>query len=106
MKNMFAVVAFSVLAGFFAGRITAPEDRAYAQAQTPAPAQSPTQPMVGNINQPQPPPDALPYGFNRQGNPLQAPDASPTTFWSIADIRKTHAELADRAAKNPTQMGL
>ena len=97
MKRMFPVIApvisVSLLAGFFAGRITNPAEAAHAQA-------APT-------TQQQPAWDALPFGFNRPGRPVQAPDAPPeTVYWNIDDIRKAHAALADRAAKAPTQTGL
>jgi mannose-6-phosphate isomerase-like protein (cupin superfamily) len=94
MKRLFPVIALSVLAGFFAGRITTPTETAHAQAAA-APQQ---QPPAG---------DAMPFGFNRPGRPVQAPDAPPeTVYWNIDDIRKAHAALADRAAKAPTQTGL
>jgi hypothetical protein len=94
MKHIFSMIVLSVLAGFFAGRITAPAEAAHAQAAAPAQPQ-------------QPAPETMPFGFNRPGRPVQAPDAPPeTVYWNIEDIRKAHASLADRAAKAPTQTGL
>jgi hypothetical protein len=94
MKRMLPVVILSVFAGYCVGRITTPSGQAYAQAAA-APLQQ------------QPPPDALPFGFNRPGLQPLAPDApSETAYWNVDDVKKAHAELADRAAKNPTQTGL
>ena len=93
MKRMLPAVMLSVLAGFLVGRITTPTESANAQAAT---QQAP--PAAG---------EALPFGFNRPGLQPLAPDAPPeTVYWNIGDVRKAHAELADRAMKNPTQTGL
>jgi len=50
-------------------------------------------------------PEVMPFGFNSPRDPAQAPDAPPITHWSIDDIQKAHAEMANRAAKLATQAG-
>jgi len=50
-------------------------------------------------------PEVMPFGFNSPRDPAQAPDAPPITHWSIDDIQKAHAEMANRAAKLVTQAG-
>ncbi len=49
--------------------------------------------------------EAMPFGYNRPGTPPLAPDAPPITYWSIDDVRKMHAEMAERAAKALAQPG-
>src|SRR6266404_3005902 len=91
--RIFPMIALAALAGFLAGRVTTPIEPAYAQAAVQ--------------QQQTPPPDALPFGFNRPGLQPLAPDAPPeTVYWNIDDIKKAHADLADRAAKNPPATGL
>ena len=94
MNRTFLAVAAAALAGYFVGSITHSADSTVAFAQPPA-------------QQTQAPPEQLPFGFNRPGLPAQAPDApEKSLYWSVDDIRKAHKELADRAAKAPTQTGL
>ena len=86
-----AWVIGAFLFGYFAGHIASPKAPAVsALAQPPAP-QSQT--------------EVLPFGFNRPGTPVLAPEAPPPTYWNIDDIKKAHDDLADRAAKALTQAG-
>jgi len=50
-------------------------------------------------------PETMPFGFNSPSFPAQAPDAPPITHWSIDDIQKAHAEMAEKAAKLASQPG-
>ena len=49
--------------------------------------------------------EVLPFGYNSPRQPALAPDAPPTTYWNIDDIRRAHTELAEKAAKALTQAG-
>ncbi len=49
--------------------------------------------------------EARPFGFNAPREPSLAPDAPPITYWNIDDIRKAHAELAEKAMKAAMQPG-
>jgi mannose-6-phosphate isomerase-like protein (cupin superfamily) len=44
-------------------------------------------------------PEVMPFGFNSPRLPAQAPDAPPITHWSINDMEKAHADMAEKAAK-------
>jgi len=98
-KILFLAVLGAALVGYEAGRATRPNpqpvvsghisdfsviERAFAQNGTP---------------------EVLPFGFNQPGTPPQAPDAPPPTHWSIDDIQKAHAEMAERASKLRSQAG-
>ncbi len=50
-------------------------------------------------------PEVMPFGFNSPDEPALAPDAPPITYWNIDDIKKAHAELAERAAKLAKEAG-
>ena len=50
-------------------------------------------------------PELMPFRFNSPNLPAQAPDAPPITHWSIDDIQKAHADMADKAAKLISQPG-
>ncbi len=49
--------------------------------------------------------EVKPFGFNSPREPSLAPDAPPITYWNIDDIRKAHAELAEKAMKAAMQPG-
>ena len=49
--------------------------------------------------------EVMPFNFNSPREPQLAPDAPPTTYWNIDDIRKAHGELADKAAKMLKEAG-
>jgi hypothetical protein len=50
--------------------------------------------------------EVLPFGYNSPRQPALAPDAPPTTYWNIDDIKKAHGELAEKAAKLVAQAGI
>jgi len=50
-------------------------------------------------------PEVMPFGFNSPRHPALAPDAPPVAFWNIDDIKKAHAEMAEKAAKLLAQAG-
>jgi hypothetical protein len=43
--------------------------------------------------------EVQPFGYGAPDNPPLAPDAPPTTYWNIDEIRKAHGELAERVSK-------
>jgi mannose-6-phosphate isomerase-like protein (cupin superfamily) len=49
--------------------------------------------------------EVMPFGFNSPYEPALAPDAPPVTYWNIDDIRKAHAELAEKSMKAAAQAG-
>ena len=50
-------------------------------------------------------PEVQPFGYNSPRDPALAPDAPPTTYWNIDEIKAAHEQLAARAAKAATQAG-
>jgi hypothetical protein len=50
-------------------------------------------------------PEVMPFGFNAPKEPPLAPDAPPITYWNIDDMRRAHAQLAEKAAKAAMQAG-
>jgi AraC-like protein len=50
-------------------------------------------------------PEVMPFDFNSPDLPAQAPDAPPITHWSVDDIQKAHANMAEKAAKLISQPG-
>lgn len=49
--------------------------------------------------------EARPFGYNSPREPSLAPDAPPVTYWNIDDVKKAHADLAERASKALAQAG-
>jgi hypothetical protein len=49
--------------------------------------------------------EPMPFGYNSPRQPALAPDAPPITYWNIDDIKKAHAEMAEKAAKMVAQAG-
>ena len=49
--------------------------------------------------------EAMPFGFNSPHDPPLAPDAPSITYWNIDDIRKAHADMAEKAAKLVKEAG-
>ena len=43
--------------------------------------------------------EVMPFNYNSPREPALAPDAPPTMYWSVDDLRKAHSELAEVAAK-------
>ena len=49
--------------------------------------------------------EPMPFGYNSPRQPALAPDAPPTTYWNIDDIKKAHAEMVEKAARMLAQAG-
>jgi hypothetical protein len=100
MKKWFVLcVVIAALGGFIAGRTTGP---------TGAPVVgghfndlSFIEPVFAQENKP----EVMPFGFNSPHLPALAADAPPITHWSIDDIQKAHADMAEKAAKLISQSG-
>ena len=50
-------------------------------------------------------PEVMPFNYNSPREPALAPDAPPTMYWSVDDLRKAHSELAEVAAKAMKEAG-
>jgi hypothetical protein len=100
MKRMFpAVVAGAALIGYIAG---------YATKSNPQPVPNghfDDLSMIPNAFAQGDKPEVMPFGFNAPDDPPLAADAPPITHWNVDDIRKAHAELAERASKALAQAG-
>ena len=49
--------------------------------------------------------EVMPFNYNSPREPALAPDAPPTMYWSVDDLRKAHSELAEVAAKAMKEAG-
>jgi len=49
--------------------------------------------------------EGMPFNFNSPREPALAPDAPPTTYWSVDDLRKAHSGLAEAASKALKEAG-
>jgi mannose-6-phosphate isomerase-like protein (cupin superfamily) len=61
--------------------------------------------MIASANAQENKTEVRPFGFNSPREPSLAPDAPQITYWNIDDIRKAHAELAEKAMKAAAQPG-
>jgi AraC-like ligand binding domain len=50
-------------------------------------------------------PEVMPFNFNSPREPGLAPDAPPTTYWSVDELRKAHSGLAEAASKALKEAG-
>src|SRR5258706_1122712 len=50
-------------------------------------------------------PEVMPFNYNSPREPALAPDAPPTMYWSVDDLRKAHSELAEVAARAMKEAG-
>src|SRR5260370_37163057 len=50
--------------------------------------------------------EVMPFGYNSPHDPELAPDTPPITYWTIDDIRKAHADLADKGTRALTHAGI
>src|SRR5262244_2279830 len=49
--------------------------------------------------------EVMPFNYNSPREPALAPDAPLTTYWSVDDLRKAHADLAEVASKALKEAG-
>jgi hypothetical protein len=100
MKKMFpAMVIGAALIGFIAGYAAKPSPQAVLSGHFDDLSMIPSASAQENK------PEVMPFGFNSPNEPPLAPDAPPIIHWNIDDIRKAHAEMAEKAAKMVKEAG-
>src|SRR2546422_6840538 len=100
MKKLFpAMLIGAALIGFIAGYAAKPS------AQPILSGQFDDFSMVPSVSAQEGKPEVTPFGFNPPNEPPLAPDAPPIMHWNIDDIRKAHAEMAEKAAKLVKEAG-
>jgi AraC-like ligand binding domain len=100
MKKMFpAMVIGAALIGFIAGYAAKPSPQAILSGHFNDLSMIPSASAQENKL------EVMPFGFNSPNEPPLAPDAPPITYWNIDDIRKAHAEMAEKAAKMVKEAG-
>jgi AraC-like ligand binding domain len=100
MKKMFpTMVMGAALIGFIAGYAAKPSPQAVLSGHFDDLSMIPSASAQENK------PEVMPFGFNSPNEPPLAPDAPPITYWNIDDMRKAHAEMAEKAAKMVKEAG-
>src|SRR5260370_28123202 len=100
MKRMFALVVIgAALIGYIVGHATRPASQPVVTGHFDD--LSVVQHALAQSNKP----EVMPFGFNNPGDPPLASDAPPVTHWSIDDIKKAHAEIAENASNLLSQPG-
>jgi hypothetical protein len=103
-KWMVPVVALvAALCGYIAGYAAKPSPREVLSGQLNEVSFVPE--VLAQDNAQEPKPEVRAFGYNSPRQPALAPDAPPTTFWNIDDIKKAHEDMASRAAKQLTLAG-
>ena len=104
MKRMLPVFLMAAaLIGYIAGRVSRPNINPGPQAVLSGHFDDLS--MIPSANAQENKSEVRPFGFNSPREPSLAPDAPPITYWNIDDIRKAHAELAEKAMKAAAQPG-
>jgi hypothetical protein len=96
-------VMAAALAGYIAGYATKPAPQQVLSGHFDDFSMVPS--AAAQENKPENKAEVLPFGYNSPRQPALAPDAPPTTYWNIDDIKKAHGELAEKAAKLAAQAG-
>src|SRR5258708_36613364 len=100
MKRMFALVVIgAALIGYIVGHATRPASQPVVTGHFDD--LSVVQHALAQSNKP----EVMPFGFNNPGDPPLASDAPLVTHWSIDDIKKAHAEMAEKASNLLSQPG-
>ena len=97
------MVMAAAFAGYVAGYATKPTPRQILSGHFDDLSIVPS--AAAQENKPENKTEVLPFGYNSPRQPALAPDAPPTTYWNIDDIKKAHGELAEKAAKLLAQAG-
>src|SRR3984957_3171281 len=97
------IVIAAALAGYVAGYATKPTRQQVLSGHFDDFSMVPS--AAAQENKPENKAEVLPFGYNSPRQPALAPDAPPTTFWNIDDIKKAHEDMASRAAKLLTLAG-
>jgi len=100
MKKTVALTALAAAAiGFIAGYALKPASHSSADAQ------SENFSLVPSALAQEKKPEVMPFNYNSPREPALAPDAPPTLYWSVDDLRKAHSDLAEVAAKATKEAG-
>jgi mannose-6-phosphate isomerase-like protein (cupin superfamily) len=94
-----AVVILAALAGYVAGNATRLDSQQVLSGHFDDLS------VIPNAMAQENRPEAMPFGYNSPRQPALAPDAPPIAYWNIDDIKKAHAEMAEKAAKLIAQAG-
>lgn len=94
-----AIAIVAGLAGYIAGYATKPN------AQQVLSGHFHDLSVIPNAMAQENKPEVMPFGYNSPRQPALAPDAPPITYWNIDDIKKAHAEMAEKAARLIAQAG-
>ncbi|HET8925969.1 MAG TPA: AraC family ligand binding domain-containing protein [Candidatus Acidoferrum sp.] len=104
MKKLFAVIVLgAALLGFMLGYASKPRMNPEPQAVLTGHIDDLS--MIPSANAQEDKTEVMPFHYNSPREPSLAPDAPPTTYWNIDDIRKAHTELAEKAMKAAAQAG-
>ena len=100
MKKSASLIALAAAAiGFIAGYVLKPAPHSNVNAQSEnfflVPAALAQEKKL----------EVMPFNYNSPREPALAPDAPPTMYWSVDDLRKAHSELAEVAAKAMKEAG-
>ena len=100
MKKSAPLIALAAAAsGFIAGYALKPAPHSSAGAQ------SENFSLVPSALAQEKKSEVMPFNYNSPREPALAPDAPPTMYWSVDDLRKAHSELAEVAAKAMKEAG-
>jgi len=100
MKKSASFIALIAAAiGFIAGYALKPAPHSSAGAQSESFS------LVPSALAQEKKPEVMPFNYNSPREPALAPDAPPTMYWSVDDLRKAHSELAEVAAKAMKEAG-
>ena len=100
MKKSASLIALAAAAiGFIAGYVLKPAPHSNVNAQ------SENFFLVPAALAQEKKPEVMPFNYNSPREPALAPDAPPTMYWSVDDLRKAHSELAEVAAKAMKEAG-
>jgi mannose-6-phosphate isomerase-like protein (cupin superfamily) len=104
MKKLFAVIVLgAALLGFMLGYASKPRMNPEPQAVLTGHIDDLS--MIPSAYAQENKTEVMPFHYNSPREPSLAPDAPPTTYWNIDDIRKAHTELAEKAMKAAAQAG-
>jgi mannose-6-phosphate isomerase-like protein (cupin superfamily) len=100
MKKLIALVALAAASlGFIGGYALKPAPRSKAGSPSASFSLVPSALAQEKKN------EVMPFNYNSPREPALAPDAPPTLYWSVDDLRKAHSNLAEVAAKAMKEAG-
>lgn len=94
MKRMLPVLVIgAALLGYIAGYASKPDPQRLLTGRFPDLS------VLPNASAQDKKAEVMPFRYNSPNEPPLAPDAPPVLYWSVDDLHKAHAELAEKAAK-------